>query len=89
MAKCLAEVVWRHGVPAKIIHDRAAEFLSDVLQHMAAILGLKQFVTSWGHPQTDGLVKCFYRNLEDNASKVSREEGLELRQVVGCFVVDV
>jgi len=25
VAHCLAEVTWRHGVPRKIIHDRAAE----------------------------------------------------------------
>ena len=24
VVKCLAELVWKHGVPAKIIHDRAA-----------------------------------------------------------------
>ena len=59
MAKCLAELVWRHGVPAKIIHDRAAEFLSDVPQDTAAILGIKQLSTSGGHPQTDGLVERF------------------------------
>ena len=28
---CLTEVVWRHGVLNKIIHDQAAEFLSEVL----------------------------------------------------------
>ena len=40
------ELVWRHGVLAKITHDRAAEFLSDVLQDTAAILGIKQLPTS-------------------------------------------
>jgi len=59
VAKCLAEIVWRHGVPAKIIHDRAAEFLSDVLQDTVAILGLQQLPISGGHPQTDGLVERF------------------------------
>ena len=64
VSKCHAELVWRHGVPAKIIHDRAAEFLSDVLQDTAAILGLKQLPTSGGHPQTDGLVEHFNRTLK-------------------------
>ena len=32
VANCLADLVWQHGVPAQIIHDRALEFLSDVLQ---------------------------------------------------------
>ena len=46
VAKCLTELVWRHGIPAKIIHDRTAEFLSDVLQDTAATLELKQPPTS-------------------------------------------
>ena len=38
VAQCLAGFVWRHGVPIQIIHDRAAEFLSNVLQETAEIL---------------------------------------------------
>ena len=26
VAKCLQDLVWRHGVPNRIVHDRAAEF---------------------------------------------------------------
>ena len=43
VAKCLQDLVWRHGVPNKIIHDRAAEFLSDVLQETAELLGMKHY----------------------------------------------
>ena len=46
-------VVWRHGVPAKIIHDEVAEFLTDVLQDIAAILGLKQVITNIRGSPTD------------------------------------
>ena len=62
--------VWRHGVPVKIIHDRAAEFLSDVFQETAQILGIKQLPTSGGHPQTDGLVERLNRTLKQMLSKV-------------------
>ena len=31
VAHCLADFIWRHGVPVTIIHDQAVEFLSDVL----------------------------------------------------------
>ena len=41
----LADLVWRHGVPAWIIHYKAPEFLSDVLQDTAVILGLQQLPT--------------------------------------------
>ena len=64
VALCLAELIWRHGVLQKIIHDRAAEFLSDVLQDTAAIIGLSQLPTSGGHPQTDGLVERLNRTLK-------------------------
>ena len=35
VAHCLAEFIWQRGVPVKIIHERAAEFLSNVLQETA------------------------------------------------------
>ena len=54
---CLLNVVWKHGVLAKIIHERAAEFLLDVLQETAHLIGLSQLPTSGGHSQTDGLVE--------------------------------
>ena len=47
-----------------IIHDRSAEFLADVLQETAMLLGVTQLPTSGGHPQTDGLVEHFNRILK-------------------------
>ena len=75
VAKCLAELVWRHGVPTKIIHDRAVEFLSDVLQDTAAIFGLRQLPTSGGHPQTNGLVERFNRTLKNLLTKLVEARG--------------
>lgn len=85
VAKCLAELVWRHGVPSKIIHDRVAEFLSDVLQDTATILGLKQLPTSGGHPQTDGLVERFIRTLKDMLVKLVESWGKNWDQLLGLF----
>ena len=39
VAKCLLDVVLKHTVPNKIIHDRAADFLSEWLQETAELLG--------------------------------------------------
>ena len=83
VAKCLAELVWRHGVPSKIVHDRAAEFLSDVLQDTAAILGLKQLPTSGGHPQTDGLVERFNRTLKSMLVKLVEAKGRNWDKLLG------
>ena len=83
VAKCLADLVWRHGVPAKIIHDRAAEFLSDVLQDTALILGIKQLPTSGGHPQTDGLVERFNRTLKSTLMKLVVKKGKNWDKLLG------
>ena len=73
VAKCLLDVVWKHGVPLRIIHDRAAEFLSEVVQEVATLLGVSQLPTSGGHPQTDGLVERFNRTLKQMLSKLVSE----------------
>jgi len=39
VARCLADLIYRHGVPTTIIHNRASKFLSDVLQDTTFILG--------------------------------------------------
>ena len=87
VAQCLAELVWRHGVPSKLIHDRAAEFLSDVLQDTAAILGLKQLPTSGGHPQTDGLVERFNRTLKSMLVKLVEKNGKNWDKLLGSVLL--
>ena len=55
---CLGvEVNSRHGVPAKLLSDRGANFLSDILQEVYKLLGIKKVNTSAYHPQSDGLVE--------------------------------
>ena len=75
VADCLADLIWRHGVPLRIIHDRAPEFLSDVLQDTAAVFGLQQLPTSGGHPQTDGLVERLNRTLKAMLTKLVTKKG--------------
>ena len=83
VARCLADFVWRHGFPVKIIHDRAAEFLSDVLQETAQILRILQLPTSGGHPQTDGLVQRLNRTLKQRLSKVVCKGGKDWDELLG------
>jgi len=75
VAYYLADVIWKHGVPAKIIHDKAAEFLSDVLQETVEVLGVIQLPTSGGHPQTDGMVERLNRTLKQMLSKIISKGG--------------
>ena len=83
VAHCLLDVVWKHGVPARIIHDRAAEFLSDVLQETAQLLGMSQLPTSGGHPQTDSLVERFNRTLKQMLAKVVSKKGRNWDEMLG------
>ena len=83
VAQCLLDLVWKHGVPACIIHDHAAEFLSDVLQETAQLLGLSQLPTSGGHPQTDGLVERFNRTLKQMLAKVVGKKGRDWDELLG------
>ena len=87
VASCLADLVWRHGVPARIIHDRAPEFLSDVLQDTAAILGLQQLPTSGGHPQTDGRVERLNRTLKAMLTKLVGKKGRNWDTLLGPVVM--
>ena len=51
-----ADFIWRHEIPAQIIHDRAVEFLSDILQETAEVLGVTQLITStdgWNSGETE------------------------------------
>ena len=46
VATCLVKLMCQHRVPAKIIHDQAPKFLSDILQDTVAILGVQQLCIS-------------------------------------------
>jgi len=67
--------IWKHGVPNRIIHDRAAEFLSEVLQETARLVGVSQLPTSGGHSQTDGMVERLNRTLKHMLTKVVSKRG--------------
>jgi len=80
VAHCLAEVIWRHG------DDRAAEFLSDVLQDTVVIMGLEQFPMSGGHPQTDGLVERLNKTLKAMLSRCERVDPERCTYAIVCEI---
>ena len=86
VAQCLADFIWRHGVPVQIIHDRAAEFLSDVFQETAEVLGVTQLPTSGGHPQTDGMVERLNRTLKQMLSKIVSKGGRDWDDQLGAVL---
>ena len=83
VAHCLLDVVWKHGMPARHVSIIHAEFLSDVLQETAQLLGISQLPTSRGHPQTDGLMECFNRTLKQMLAKVVSKKGRDWDEMLG------
>ena len=83
VAGCLLDLIWRHGVPRQIIHDRAAEFLAEVLQETPHLMGISQLPTSGGHPQTNGLVERFNRTLKQMLCKLVGDKGRNWDKLLG------
>ena len=71
IAHVLVEVICRHGVPAKLLSDQGANFLSDLLQEVHLLLGIKKVNTSaYHHPHCNGLVERFNRTLTEMLPKI-------------------
>ena len=57
--------VARYGIPSEITSDRGAQFTSKLWADLMSLLGTKVARTTAYHPQSNGLVERFHRNLKD------------------------
>jgi transposase InsO family protein len=64
-------VVCRHGVPREFLSDRGGNFLSELMQAVCKLMGVKKLNTSGYHPQCNGLVECFSSTLIQMLEKVT------------------
>jgi hypothetical protein len=55
----------RYGVPAVITSDWGSQFTSALWDSLCTILGIKHMQTTAYHPQANGLVEQFHRQLKD------------------------
>ena len=69
VARALVEVVSHHGVPENLLSDSGANLLSDLLDKVYVLLGIRKINTSAYQPQTDGLVERFNITLSDMLAK--------------------
>ena len=58
-AKTIAKFLYQgyisiFGAPARLLSDRGANFMSNVIEEMCKILGIKKLQTTPYHPQTNG-----------------------------------
>ena len=65
-------IVCRHGIPEQLLSDRGTNFLSNIIQGVCQVLGVKKINTSGYHPQTDGLVERFHSTLIEMIAKCSQ-----------------
>ena len=76
IAQLLVEqIISRHGVPAELLSDQGANFLSGFIKEVSRILGIKQLNTTAYHSQTDSLVERFNCTLTAMLSKVVEKNG--------------
>ena len=54
----------RFGVPSTIVTDRGRQFESHLWNNLMALLGTKRSRTTSYHPQANGMVECFHRQLK-------------------------
>ena len=83
MAECLLDLIWQHGVPQRIIHDKTAEFLADVLQKTAHFMRITQLPTSGGHPQANSLVEHLTRTFKQMLCKLVNTKGRNFDKLLG------
>ena len=57
------EVICRHGAPERLLSDRGANFLSDLMAEVCRFMKVKKVNTLGYHPQTDGLVERLHQTL--------------------------
>ena len=64
----------RFGVPSSIMSDRGAQFESSLWSSLMNLLGIKRNRTTAYHPQSNGIIERFHRQLK--ASLMARLNGL-------------
>ena len=81
IAKLLVEqVICRHGAPERLLSDRGANFLSDLIAEVCRLLKIQKINTSGYHPQTDGLVERFHQTLIQMLSLYVEKHGRDWDQ---------
>ena len=70
VAEKLVEMFCQYGIPKEIISDQGANFMSELLKELYAMLGVCPIRTSPYHPQTDGLVERYNQTLKSMLRRV-------------------
>ena len=81
------EYFCRYGAPTRLLSDRGATFLSDVVRAATDAFAVKKTNTSPYHPQTDGLTERFNATMANMLASFAAQDDwdLYLRKVVFAY----
>ena len=82
IARVLAEVVPFCGVPEALLSDHENNLLSNLVQNVCQLLGIKTFHTTY-HPQCDGMVEQLNRTLKTILRKHAAQFGVQWDTYLG------
>ncbi|KAI8498470.1 hypothetical protein Bbelb_236720 [Branchiostoma belcheri] len=87
VAKTLMTFFSRVGIPAEILTDQGANFMSTVLTQLCSQLGIRKLRTSPYHPQTNGVCERFNGTLKAMLRKLVSEDAKDWDEFVPyiCF----
>ena len=89
IARCLKELIGRHGVPQALLTDQGKNFECKVISEICKLLKIEKLRTTAYHPQCDGQVERFNRTLGNMLATIAgnnqKEWDLYLQQVLLAY----
>ncbi len=76
VANGMCAIIFRTGIPSRILSDRGTVFLSKVVGRMCEILGCDQIRSSPYRPQSNGMLERFHGTLKPMLGK-AKEKGVD------------
>ena len=74
VADALFKIYCRLGVPEEILSDLGTQFVSECMEQVSILMGIRRLTTSVAHPQGNGLVEIFNKTLKSMIRKLCSED---------------
>lgn len=78
----LMKIISRYGIPEKILSDQGSEFINSVMNSIYQWLNIKKITTAPYHPQGNGVLERFHRELRAIITKLKEEKGKSWQELL-------